>query len=178
MALYGNTLYKNHAEKQIKLINESTPDVTERENLYVKKGGTSWLSVLFAILIIVFVYAIPSFFIPMNTNSIEEVQYTILEYTQNEQEQEIELATMFDSIFDHEKWDYTDKSALGKEYVTFKGEHNEAGSTSDFIINFRVQDDLDYVEITDFIVDGKSYISMMNLKSMTIYYIYMIKKIS
>lgn len=156
-AMYGNAIYRSHAKKQIKIINESTPDEAEREKLYAKKGGTSWLGVLIGILIITFIYFIPSLFIPMNTNSIEEVQHTTIEYTENGQDYKIRFDEMLDNIFEDEKWDYTDKSTLGKEHVTFQGNYNEAGITNDIAITFFVGNDTDHIEITEFVVDDEDW---------------------
>lgn len=159
-ALYGNILYKRHVDKQIQLIDESTSDGLKRKEQYIKKGGTSWLGAFIAILIFTFVYVIPSGFIPKNVNTVEEIQYSLIQYTEGTENNEATIDRMFDNIFNNGEWTDTEKSATGKDLVTFEGERDG----SDFFITFHSPENTDSVEITDFLIDGEDLENYTDLK--------------
>lgn len=154
LAFYGNAIYKRHVDKKIQTINETVGNASEQEDLYKKKGGTSWLGVLWAILILSFVYLIPTAFIPMYVNPIDNVQKSTIEYTQDNEDFTIRMEVLLQKIFTDGKWDYADQSA-SKEHVIFTGEYHENGEKYDFIISFFAKDYSEDILVTNITVDGE-----------------------
>lgn len=155
LAFYGNTLYKKHAEDKIEAIDENIIHADEREEQYKKKGGTSWLGVLFGILIMLGVYWVPSFFIPMHVNPIEGAQTSTMEYSENNQAYTVKMGDLLEDVFIGGKWDYEDKS-VSKETVVYTAEYEEDGYTYDFEVYFYVEDYADEIFVTDIVVDGEA----------------------
>lgn len=149
--LYGNVLYKKFVQEQIEKINQSTKDELKREKLYAEKGQTSWFGVLIAILIIGFVYILPTSFIPLNTKPVEEVQLAEIEYVEGAETHQITVNQMFETIFDNSNWEDKSNSKIEEKSVHFEGDYEE----SHFNIVFQLRENVDYVEITEFSIDGE-----------------------
>src|SRR5699024_5325243 len=92
IGLMGNKMYKNHAEREIKKIQETD---NQSEQSWKKRGGRSILSAFLAFLIFLGVYVIPSaFIIPEKIDEVETVKYT--EFIEHP---DISIAALFNDLF-------------------------------------------------------------------------------
>lgn len=149
LGLYGNKLYQNKVQKEIEEIDCSTEDPIERKDLYQKKGGTSWLGVLITLGITLVIYIIPSSFIPMQVDPVEEVQLSEIEYLENGETVSLRVDNLFNELFEEQKWEEISKSKNDHKRVQFEGVHENL----EHLIQFEIFED--YTQITDFSIDGK-----------------------
>lgn len=97
IGLMGNKMYKNHAEREIKKIQETD---NQSEQSWKKRGGRSILSAFLAFLIFLGVYVIPSaFIIPEKIDEVETVKYT--EFIEHP---DISIAALFNDLFTDGEW--------------------------------------------------------------------------
>lgn len=63
VGMFGNDIYKWHTEKKVQAIKEKATSPAEKVTLLTKKGGTSLLGILKALLILIAVYIVPLYLI-------------------------------------------------------------------------------------------------------------------
>src|SRR5690625_6977020 len=113
---YGNSLYKKHAQKKVREIRDTTDNSSDRETKLKKQGGRGIVGVLISILIFVFVYLVPTYFIPINLDEIDSVKYTeFYEYPG------ITVGELFNSVFVDGEWIHLE-SASDYDMISYDGE--------------------------------------------------------
>lgn len=145
LGLYGNHLYKKETEKRVQSIQNTTTTTGEKELQLKKKGGKIWYGPILAFLIIIGVYVIPSLFIPMNVNAVDEVRYSsFYEYP------DVEISVMFDSVFDDGEWDHVEDSDT-YDIVEYTGIDSQ---NDDVAIQFQIFADSEDFEVSSVAIDG------------------------
>ncbi len=149
IGFFGNKLYKKHAIRHVKKTRATTPNYENRLTIYKKKGGASWLGVLFSFLILIGAYVIPTQFIPLNVSPIDEVQYAVYD-----EEENINLHDMFEVVFDKGEWTFI-QTVDKTDYVDFNGELTIDQETHEVTFHFANSDDYEDIDILSVSVDNE-----------------------
>lgn len=160
LGLYGNKLYQDYVQKEIQKIQNSTENLSKREELYQEKGGTSWWGVLITLAITLVVYIIPSSFIPMEVDPIEEIQVSEIEYFEDGETNNLQVNKLFNEVFEDQHWKELSESGNNNKRVQFEGNHDRL----EHLIQFEIFDEDEYVEIIDFFIEDKELEQYTNLE--------------
>ncbi|MBP1969225.1 hypothetical protein J2Z83_001329 [Virgibacillus natechei] len=145
IGLYGNHLYKKEAEKRVQSIQNTTTTAGEKEKQLKEKGGKVWYGPILAFLIIIVVYVIPTLFIPVNVNAVDEARYSsFYEYP------DVEIGVMFDSVFDNGEWHHVEERDT-YDIVEYTGIDAQ---NYDIAIQFQIFADSDAFEVFSVTMDG------------------------
>lgn len=148
LGFYGNMLYKKHAEKKVLEIRDTISNPIDRETKLKKQGGRAFRGVLISALIFVFVYMVPTYFIPVNLDKIDTVKYTeFYDYPG------VTLGELFDSAFVDGKWKHSE-STSDYDMISFDGKKHVDHDVYDVSIVF-IDEGLDEVEVLYVVIDGE-----------------------
>lgn len=148
LGFYGNMLYKKHAEKKVLEIRETTTHSSDKEIELKKQGGRAFSGVLISILIFVFVYIVPTSFIPMNFNVIDQIKYSeFYDYPG------VTMDELFDSAFVDGEWKHLE-SKSDYDLISYDGEKHVDHDIHDISIVF-IDEGLDEFEVLYVVVDGE-----------------------
>lgn len=148
LGFYGNILYKKHAEKKVLEIRDTTSNSSDRETKLKQQGGRRFSGVLISALIFIFVYMIPTYFIPMNFDKIDTVKYTeFYDYPG------VTMDELFNSAFVDGEWKHLE-STSDYDMVSFDGEKHVDNDVYDVSIVF-IDEGLDEVHVLYVVVDDE-----------------------
>ncbi|UOE58213.1 DUF2628 domain-containing protein [Cytobacillus oceanisediminis] len=132
LAMFGNYIYLKHTNKHINKAN-LTPLNNEQKMFYLKrKGGTSWLGVLFTVISLLIYGVLTAFIFPTDEDKIMIVKNgSFYDYPTTT------VGNAFEDYFSEPEWEYVSGSAY--DIVRFTGydlseEGNDIEVTMDFII--------------------------------------------
>lgn len=152
LAIYGNTLYKQHVNKNVDKIKAKNLTIEQEEIIAKQKGGRSWLGVLLTA-VIFFGYGIVSVLLfPSNQDHIAYVKDgSFYDYPT------VTVGEAFDDYFDDGSWEYVSDNTP-YDIVTFTGEIFILGNHQvevEFLLDYTT----DSFEIREVIIDGISLTS-------------------
>lgn len=148
LGFYGNALYRNHAEKKVLNIRQTTSDPSAREIELKKQGGKGFVGLLISILIFVSVYVVPSYFVPINLNEIDSVKYTeFYDYPG------VTMEELFSSMLDDGEWIHVENTS-DYDIISYDGEINVDDYIYDISIVF-IDEGQDEVEVLYVVVDDE-----------------------
>src|SRR5699024_9104138 len=134
LGLYGNQLYKKHAEKKIQKIEDIHGDSPLKEQVLQEKGGRRWYGPIFALLIFLLVYFIPSVLI-LEQHFTKEYPIETVKYTEFYDYPGTTVDVLFHSTLDNGKWELVEEEP---EYniIAFHGVQVDDGFEQDVSIHF------------------------------------------
>jgi len=148
LGFYGNMLYKKHAEKKVLEIREATTHSPDKEIELKKQGGRAFSGVLISVLIFVFVYLVPTYFIPMNFDVIDQIKYSeFYDYPG------VTMDELFDSAFVDGEWKHLE-SKSDYDLISYEGEKHVDHDIHDISIVF-IDEGLDEFEVLYVVVDDE-----------------------
>lgn len=148
LGFYGNMLYKKHAEKKVLEIHDSTSHSSDRVMQLKKQGGRAFSGVLISILIFVFVYMVPTYFIPMNLDEVDKIKYSeFYDYPG------ITIDELFNSTFADGEWNHLE-SKSDYDLISYDGKKHVNNDTYDISIVF-LDEGLDEFEVLYIVVDDE-----------------------
>jgi hypothetical protein len=152
LGLSGNYLYKNHVDKKVNSIAGADLAPREEDELIRKQGGTSWLGVIFSVLIL-FGYGISSSVLfPSNLDYIDSVKSgSFYDYPT------VTIEEAFEDYFYDTDWEYVSKDSP-YDVVRFTGTSDEFGEEIDVEVDFIFTNDEEF-EVQKLIYDGEEYTS-------------------
>lgn len=148
LGFYGNMLYKKHAEKKVLEIRDTTSNFSNRETKLKKQGGRAFSGVLISALIFIFVYMVPTYFIPINLDKIDTIKYTeFYDYPG------VTLDDLFNSAFVDGEWQHLE-STSDYDLISFDGKKHVDHDVYDISIVF-IDEGLDEVEVLYVVIDNE-----------------------
>ncbi|NBJ69215.1 hypothetical protein [Clostridium sp. 1xD42-85] len=134
---YGNKFYKNFAEKQVNKIKQINGDVEKINEEIERKGGVHWFGPIIGLLILLGVYTVPSMFIPIHVNDIDQVKISTFTEFPN-----VPIGDLFDEVFQNGEWKEVDEASTSEySIVDFVATYNEGGQSDDVTIRFGVHEE-------------------------------------
>ncbi|WP_158701746.1 DUF2628 domain-containing protein [Lentibacillus sp. Marseille-P4043] len=157
LGLFGNYLYKKHTMKKVHAIRLAQPAEDVKHVSLKHKGEASFLGVLLSIVIMVVVYVIPMWFIPMNFDVVDQIKHGSFE-----QYPDRTVGEMFDEFFEHGEWqEATNDSNF--IIVAYNGEKQINDYQYDIQIEFYTEEDSNSFDIQSITVDGEQLTSSETL---------------
>lgn len=148
LGFYGNMLYKKHAKKKVLEIRDTTSHSSDRKIKLKKQGGRAFSGVLISALIFIFVYMIPTYFIPMNFDVIDQVKHSeFYDYPG------VTMDELFNSAFVDGEWKHLESSS-DYDIISYDGEKHVDHDVYNISIVF-IDEGLDEFEVLYVVVDGE-----------------------
>lgn len=134
---YGNKFYKNFVEKQVDKIKQTNGDTEKINEEIERKGGVHWFGPIIGLLILLGVYTVPSMFIPVHVNDVDQVKLsTFTEFP------DVLIGDLFDEVFQNGEWKEVDEASISEHsMVDFVATYNEGGQIHDVTIRFGVHEE-------------------------------------
>ncbi|WP_158217615.1 DUF2628 domain-containing protein [Lottiidibacillus patelloidae] len=155
MAIFGNKLYKSHVDRKIEKIKKEDSNFDETIKIAKRKGGNRWLGVLIALGVFLAYSFLTSYIAPSNLDAIYAVQGgAFYDYP----EKTVEEA--FDDFFLEGEWEYISQNTP-YDVVLFRGlaPSKDGLDELDVEVKFILDPDNKSFELTEVIIEGKSYTS-------------------
>ncbi|MEW9676735.1 DUF2628 domain-containing protein [Lentibacillus sp. L22] len=149
LGLYGNHLYRKHTMKQISIIRDKEQPSEIKQAALKQKGGTSFLGVLLAIMIMILVYGVPTSFIPQQVDIVSSIQHGTFDELPDKTVDEL-----FADLFEHGSWEeVADDSDTA--VVRYNGEKQMDNERHEIQIDFAAEKDDKAFRIERVIVDNE-----------------------
>lgn len=148
LGLYGNILYRKHAEKRVLEIRNTKHHSTDREPELKRQGGRTFIGILYALLIIGFAYVLPTIFIPMNVSVVDEIKHSeFYDYP------DVTIDELFNRVFDEGEWQHVD-STSDYDLISYDGIKQVDDEMHDVSIVF-IDEGKDEFEVLYVVVDDE-----------------------
>lgn len=131
---YGNKLYRRHADKKIKKIKETHGDLPRKENILKEKGGRRWYGPIFAALIFLSIYLVPTILLLEQQITMEDPIEAIQE-TEFYDYPDVTIAELFNTMFNEGEWELLETD---EDYhiIAFTGIQDDNGFEQNVTIQF------------------------------------------
>jgi hypothetical protein len=157
LAMFGNYYYLKHTNRNIDKVNLQPFNFEQKRTWLKRKGGTSWLGVVFTILLLFTTGVLSALLLPTNVDQILTVKDgSFYEYPTTT------IGDAFNDFFGDPNWEYVSADSPF-DIVRFTGVAEEDGEMINVLIDFIITEDS--FEIHSAMINGE-YISDDDLYSM------------